>query len=89
MTIKSRFEQELKKLPEQPVSEIESVTEENAYLHIQGHLLYKMILHIGTMLCRGTGIAFKTDVLDKCLHTAGYDEIDSLHKDLEQILIKN
>ena len=89
MTIKSRFEQELKKLPEQPVSEIESVTEENAYLHIQGHLLYKMILHIGTMLCRGTGIAFKTDVLDKCLHTAGYDEIDSLHKDLEHILIKN
>ena len=89
MTIKSRFEQELKKLPEQPVSKIESVTEKNAYLHIQGHLLYKMILHIGTMLCRGTGIAFKTDVLDKCLHTAGYDEIDSLHKDLEQILIKN
>ena len=89
MTIKSRFEQELKKLPEQPVSEIESVTEENAYLHIQGHLLYKMILHIGTMLCRGTGIAFKTDVLDKCLHTAGYDEIESLHKDLEHILIKN
>ena len=89
MTIKSRFEQELKKLPEQPVSEIESVTEKNAYLHIQGHLLYKMILHIGTMLCRGTGIAFKTDVLDKCLHTAGYYEIESLHKDLEQILIKN
>lgn len=88
-TIKSCFEQELKKLPEQPVSKIESVTQENAYLHIQGHLLYKMTLHIGTMLCRGTGIAFKTDVLDKCLHTAGYDEIDSLHKDLEQILIKN
>lgn len=88
-TIKARFEQKLEKLPEQPVNEIWSITEENAYLHIQGHLLYKMILHIGTLLCRGTGIAFKTDVLDKCLHTTGYEEIESLHKDLEHILIKN
>lgn len=26
----------------------------NAYLHIQGHQLYKLIMHIGTMLCKGT-----------------------------------
>ena len=85
--IKSRFENELKNLTEQPTYKIESVTEQNAYLHIQGHLLYKMLLHIGSLLCRATGVAFKTDIIDKCLHTNGYDEIDSLQKDLEQILI--
>lgn len=84
--IKSRFDQELKKLPEQAICEIESVNEGNAYLHIQGHLLYKMMLHIGTLLCRGTGVAFKTDVLDKCLHANGYGEIESLQKDLKHIL---
>ncbi len=85
--IKSRFDQELKKLTEQPINKIESITEANAYLHIQGHLLYKMILHIGTLLCRGTGIAFKTDILDQCLHTTGYAEIELLQKDLKHILI--
>lgn len=85
--IKSRFDQELKKLPEQAICEIESVNEGNAYLHIQGHLLYKMMLHIGTLLCRGTGVAFKTDVLDKCLHVTGYAEIESLQKDLKHILL--
>ena len=84
--IKSRFDQELIKLPDEPTNKLETVTEENAYLHIQGHLLYKMLLHIGTLLCRGTGIAFKTDILDKCLHTDGYDEIESLQKDLKVIL---
>ncbi|MGO5089442.1 hypothetical protein ACTQ43_07925 [Segatella copri] len=86
--IKSRFEEELKNLSEQPTGKIESLTEENAYLHIQGHLLYKMILHIGTLLCRGTGVAFKTDILDNSLHTNGYDEIEALQKDLHKILIQ-
>lgn len=86
--IKTRFDQELKKLAKLSVGKIESVTDGNAYLHIQGHLLYKMMLHVGTFLCRGTGIAFKTDILDKCLHTNGYDEIESLQKDLKQILIQ-
>lgn len=86
--IQSRFEEELKNLTEQPSSKIESLTEVNAYLHIQGHLLYKMILHIGTLLCRGTGVAFKTDILDNCLHTNGYDEIESLQTDLREILIQ-
>lgn len=86
--IKSRFEEELKNLSEQPTGKMEFLTEENAYLHIQGHLLYKMILHIGTLLCRGTGVAFKTDILDKSLHTNGYDEIEALQKDLHKILIQ-
>lgn len=84
--IEARFAQELRKLPEQPTTKVVSLTEENAYLHIQGHTLYKMTLHIGTLLCRGTGIAFKTDILDNCLHTTGYYEIDSLQNDLKLIL---
>jgi len=63
----------------------EYLNEENAYLHIQGHQLYKLLLHIGTMLCSGTGVAFKTDILDKAHHVNGYFEIDNVQKDLKQI----
>ena len=57
----------------------------NAYLHIQGHQLYKLVLRIGTMLCKGTGVAFKKDVLDKSIHTNGYCEIDNVQSDLKII----
>lgn len=39
-------------------------------------------------LTRGTGVAFKTDILDNSLHTNGYDEIEALQKDLYKILIQ-
>lgn len=83
--VESRFEQALKNLPEQHVENIDGLSEENAYLHIQGHQLYKLVLHIGGMLCKGMGIAYKTDILDKGLHTEGYDEIKSLQNDLKHI----
>ena len=35
---------------------------------------------------KGTGIAFRTDILDKGLHTTGYDEIEMLQHDLKSIL---
>lgn len=63
----------------------EYLNKENAYLHIQGHQLYKLVLHIGTMLCSGTSVAFKTDILDKAHHANGYSEIDNVQKDLKQI----
>ena len=63
----------------------EHLDETNAYLHIQGHQLYKLVLHIGTLLCHGTSIAFKTDVLDKALHTDGYVEIGNVQSDLVKI----
>ena len=63
----------------------EHLHEENAYLHIQGHQLYKLILYIGTLLCRRTGVAFKADILDKMLHTNGYPEIDNVQTDIKQI----
>lgn len=83
--VKDNFEKALSVLPFDAKS-VESITEKNAYLHIQGHQLYKLIMHIGSMLCVGTGIAFKTDILDNGLQTNGYEEIDSLQKDLQYIL---
>lgn len=61
------------------------LNETNAYLHIQGHQLYKLVLHIGTLFCHGTNVAFKTDILDKALHTEGYAEIDNVQSDLVKI----
>lgn len=84
--VKDNFNKALADLPNE-AKKVESITEENAYLHIQGHQLYKLVMHIGSMLCSGTAIAFKTDVLDKCLHTNGYEEIDSLQSDLSIILL--
>ena len=83
--VEENFNKALATLPSE-VKTVEPLTEENAYLHMQGHQLYKLVMHIGSMLCSGTGIAFKTDVLDKGLHTNGYEEIESLQSDLQYIL---
>lgn len=37
------------------------------------------------LLCNGAGVAFKTDVLDKSIHTDGYLEIDNVQSDLRII----
>ena len=84
--VKDNFNKALADLANE-AKKVESITEENAYLHIQGHQLYKLVMHIGSMLCGRTAIAFKTDILDKSLHINGYDEIDSLQSDLKTILI--
>lgn len=65
----------------------EFIDERNAYLHIQGHQLYKLVLQIGSMLCKGKGVAFKAEILDKAIHTGGYEEIDNVQSDLMQITI--
>ncbi|MGM9699569.1 MAG: DUF4435 domain-containing protein [Prevotella sp.] len=83
--VKENFDKALIALPYE-VKAVEHLTEENAYLHIQGHQLYKLMMHIGSTLCSGTGIAFKSDILDKCLHTNGYEEIESLQSDLRSML---
>ncbi|MBP5479541.1 MAG: hypothetical protein J6Y15_09295 [Bacteroidaceae bacterium] len=79
------FAEALAKLQQPDTMENEHLDETNAYLHIQGHQLYKLVVHIGTMLCRGTGVAFKTDILDNALHTDGYGEIDNVQSDLVKI----
>ena len=65
---------------------VEGLSEGNAYLHIQGHQIYKLIMHIGTMLCRGTNVAFKSEILDSATHISGYAEIDHVQSDLQNIL---
>lgn len=65
----------------------EYIDEANAYLHIHGHQLYKLVLQIGSMLCKGKGVAFKTEILDKAVHTEGYNEIENVQLDLMQILV--
>ena len=83
--VKQLFEDALQKI-QQPVNMTNKhLDEANAYLHIQGHQLYKLVLHIGTILCHGTGIAFKTEILDKSIHTNGYLEIDNVQSDLRII----
>lgn len=79
------FEEALRGLEQPDMMANEFIDESNAYLHIQGHQLFKVVLHIGTMLCRGTGVAFKSDILDKAIHTEGYTEINHLQSDLVQI----
>ena len=83
--VKRLFEDALQNLQQPENMTNEHLDEDNAYLHIQGHQLYKLVLHIGTMLCKGTGVAFKTDVLDKSIHTDGYLEIDNVQSDLRII----
>lgn len=83
--VRNLFSDKLKDLHISEVMENKHFNEDNAYLHIQGHQLYKLILHIGTMLCHVTGVAFKTDILDKALHVNGYAEIDNVQTDLKQI----
>lgn len=84
--MKANFDKALAQLPDSPPDAVDALTEENAYLHIQGHQLYKLVMHIGTMVCRDAGIAFKSSILDNGLHADGYDEIDSLQSDLHGIL---
>lgn len=79
------FEEALHSLLKPDIMTNEFLNESNACLHIQGHQLFKIVLHIGTMLCRGTGVAFKSDILDKAVHTEGYTEINHLQSDLVQI----
>ena len=83
--VKQLFEEALQNLLQPEGMTNEHLDEANAYLHIQGHQLYKLVLHIGTMLCKRTGVAFKTDVLDKSIHTDGYLEIDKVQSDLRII----
>lgn len=67
---------------------IDNLTPFNAYLHIQGHRLYDLILNIGTMLCKGRRVAFKSEVLDNGFPISGYPEINLVQADLSDILIK-
>lgn len=84
--IRQLFDAELAPLGLPKNYSIEGLTPENAYLHIQGHRLYDLIVNVGTMLCKGKRIAFKSEVLDKGFPISGYTEIDNVQSDLTLIL---
>lgn len=84
--VKNLFEQAISSLHLPETFPVLGLTPENAYLHMQGHQLYKLIMHTGSMLCRGKNIAFKTAVLDAATHTAGYEEINNVQSNLVEIL---
>ncbi len=84
--VKELFDAELTSLSLPDNFAVEGLTPENAYLHIQGHKLYDLILNIGTMLCKGKRVAFKSEVLDNGFPISGYTEIDGVQSDLSSIL---
>ncbi|MDE7414637.1 MAG: DUF4435 domain-containing protein [Muribaculaceae bacterium] len=84
--VKELFDAEISSLRIPANFQIKGLNKENAYLHIQGHRLYDLITNIGTMLCKGKRVAFKSQILDATFPTSGYREIDLLQSDLTTIL---
>lgn len=84
--IKQQFDDVLAPLSLPDDYSIDGLTPDNAYLHIQGHQLYNLVVNIGTLLCKGRKVAFKSEVLDSVFPVSGYSEIDQVQSDLRFIL---
>ena len=63
-----------------------NVNEQNAYLHIRGHNLFDLVAYIGDLLCRGTSVSFKKDVLMNDLPPHTYWQIKKVAEDIAVIL---
>ena len=63
-----------------------NVNEENAYLHVRGHNVFDLVAYIGDLLCRGTSVSFKNDVLTNELPPQNYWQIKRVASDIEKIL---
>ena len=63
-----------------------NVNEQNAYLHIRGHNLFDLVICIGNMLCHGTSVSFKKDVLMKGLPSQTYWQIQKVAEDITAIV---
>lgn len=61
------------------------VKEQNAYLHVRGHNLFDLISYIGNMLCRGTSVSFKKDILMGELPPQSYWQIMKVATDISLI----
>lgn len=62
------------------------VNEQNAYLHVRGHNLFDLVSYIGDLLCRGTSISFRNDVLMYDLPSQNYWEIKKVACDIAGIV---
>ena len=63
-----------------------NVNEQNAYLHIRGHNLFDLVAYIGDLLCRGTSVSFKKDVLMNDLPPETYWQIKKVASDIATII---
>lgn len=61
------------------------VNEENAYLHVRGHNVFDLVSYIGDLLCRGTSVSFKNDVLTNELPPQDYWQIKKVASDIDVI----
>jgi len=62
------------------------VNEENAYLHVRGHNVFDLVAYIGDLLCRGTSVSFKNDVLTNELPPQDYWQIKKVASDIDVTL---
>ena len=62
------------------------VNERNAYLHIRGHHLFDLVAYIGDLLCRGTSVSFKNDVLMNELPSNTYWQLEKVKEDISSII---
>ncbi len=62
-----------------------NVNEQNAYLHVRGHNLFDLVAYIGDLLCRGTSVSFKKDVLMNDLPPQTYWQIKKVVEDINNI----
>ena len=63
-----------------------NVNEQNAYLHVRGHNIFDLVAYIGELLCRGTSVSFKKDVLMKDLPPQAYWQIKKVAADIAAIV---
>lgn len=84
--VKERFDYALAELTEEASAPDTQLTEANAYLHIQGHHLFHLVNHIGSMIYKEQGKTFADEILNASNHLQGYAEIDHVKSDLEMIL---
>ena len=63
-----------------------NVNEQNAYLHVRGHNLFDLVAYIGNMLCRGTSVSFKKDVLMNNLPPQNYWQIKKVVSNISEIV---
>lgn len=63
-----------------------NVNEQNAYLHVRGHNIFDLVAYIGDLLCRGTSVLFKQDVLMKSLPPQNYWQIKKIAEDIAAIV---
>lgn len=63
------------------------ITEDNVYLHVRGHNLFKMLRSMGLILCHGSKVRFTKEVLQSELFVDdSYWQFEKVENDLRSIL---